>query len=213
MKAMITLLALLFSCSMADAAKPMTPDMALKMLMEGNDRFVQGKFTHTSYAAEARDKMVEKQTPFVAIVGCSDSRVPPELVFDRGLGELFVVRDAGNVVGAIEMDSVEFAVAKLNVPLIVVLGHQNCGAVKASLLGKDNVPELDNILPMIETALKGCDTIGANALANAIQCNVKYGVEILKKSPTIAPLLAKKQVKIVGAYYDIETGKVTLTDQ
>jgi carbonic anhydrase len=180
------------------------------MLMEGNSNFLKGKCTHPSYSDEAKDKMLEGQTPIAAIISCSDSRVPPELIFDKGLGELFVVRDAGNVVGPIEMDSLEFAVATLKVPLVMVMGHQNCGAVKATLQGKDNVPELENILPLIESALKDCDTVGPNALANAVDCNVRKGVETLKKSPTIAPLLTQKKVKIVGAYYEIETGKVTL---
>jgi carbonic anhydrase len=154
--------------------------------------------------------MLEQQNPFAAIVECSDSRVPPELVFDRGLGELFVVRDAGNVIGPIEMDSIEFAAASLKVPLIVVLGHQNCGAVKATISGKEISPELDNIAPLIEDALKTCDTIGANALVNAIHCNVKKGVLILKNSPTIRPLIEQKKVRVVGAYYEIATGRVTI---
>lgn len=186
------------------------PDEALQMLLDGNDRFVKGQVHHLSYLAEAKDKLLEKQNPFAAIVGCSDSRVPPELVFDRGLGELFVVRDAGNVIGPIEMDSVEFAAASLKVPLIVVLGHQNCGAVKATLSGIQTCPELDNIVPLIEDALKGCDTVGGNALVNAIHCNVKKGVLTLKNSPTIRPLLVQKKVKVVGAYYEIATGKVTI---
>ena len=109
------------------------------------------------------------------------------------------------------MDSVEFAIATLKVPLVVVMGHQNCGAVKATLVGKDNVPELDNILPLIESALKGCDTIGANALVNAINCNVKKGVGDIEELANDRSLLRQKKVKIVGAYYEIETGKVTLT--
>ncbi len=132
------------------SSAPVSPDQALQMLMEGNQRFVQGQVLHPSYSAEAKDKLLEQQNPIVAIVGCSDSRVPPELIFDRGLGELFVVRDAGNVVGPIEMDSVEFAAASLKVPLILVLGHQNCGAVKATLSGKQAHPELDNIFPSLK---------------------------------------------------------------
>jgi carbonic anhydrase len=178
--------------------------------MEGNDHFVKGAMTHISYLSEAKDKTLDKQTPFAAIVGCSDSRVPPEIIFDRGLGELFVVRDAGNVVGPIEMDSVEFAVASLKVPLVVVLGHQNCGAVTAALSGQEKVPELDNIFPLIDGALKNCKMIGPDKLVSAIYCNVNKSVEILKNSPTIAPILAQKKVKVVGAYYEISSGKVHL---
>ena len=185
----------------AYAAPPPSPEKALQMLLEGNAHFVSDQMVHTSHLTEAKDKMLEGQSPFAAIVGCSDSRVPPELIFDRGLGELFVVRDAGNVVGPIEMDSVEFAVAHLKVPLVIVLGHQNCGAVNATLEGQKNVPELENIFPLIESALSKCDSVGDNRLVNAIKCNVKKGVATLKNSPTIAPLLKQKKVKVVGAYY------------
>ncbi len=190
--------------------KAPSPDKALAMLMEGNEHFVKGKIIHLSYADEAKDKLLENQNPFAAIIGCSDSRVPPELIFDQGLGDLFVVRDAGNVVGPIEMDSVEFAVAKLNVPLVVVLGHQNCAAVKAALSGRDNVPELDNIFPLIDKAFHACQNNVPDELIEAIYCNIREGVEILKTSPTIAPFVAKKKVKIVGAYFDFESGKVSL---
>jgi carbonic anhydrase len=203
----LALAALLLSGS-AEATP--TPDQALEMLLEGNRHFIKGETSHPSYLKEAKDQMLEKQTPFAVIMGCSDSRVPPELIFDRGLGELFVVRDAGNVVGPIEMDSVEFAVARLNVPLVVVLGHQNCGAVNATLSGQAGVPELENIYPLIEDALKNCKMTGSSKLVHAIYCNVNKSVETLKNSPTIAPILAQKKVKIVGAYYEIATGKVNL---
>jgi carbonic anhydrase len=199
------------SSTNAEAPANITPLKALSLLMEGNNHFVKSEMKHLFYAAEAKDKLLEQQTPFAIIVGCSDSRVPPEIIFDRGLGELFVVRIAGNVIGPIEMDSVEFAVKHLNVPLVMVMGHQNCGAVKAVLTESENVPpELDAIYPLIKGALKGCETIGANALVNAINCNVKKGVETLKKSPVIEPFLIQKKVKVVGAYFNFETGKVQL---
>jgi carbonic anhydrase len=201
-----------FGCalSLAASAASLTPEKALEQLLEGNAHFVSNTSVHDSYLKEAKDNLLEKQTPFAAIVGCSDSRVPPELIFDTGLGELFVIRDAGNVVGPIEMDSAEFAAASLKVPIIVVLGHQNCGAVKATLVGRENVPELDNIFPLIDAALHQCKMDEKDVLVNAIKCNVKKGVETLKQSPSIAPLLEQKKVKVVGAYYEIATGKVTL---
>jgi carbonic anhydrase len=196
------------SMNVADVKK-MSSSQALELLMAGNTRFVNGKSTHLSYDKEAHDQMLEGQSPFAAILGCSDSRVPPEVIFDCGLGELFTVRDAGNVVGPIEMDSIEFAVGQLHVPLVMVLGHQNCGAVNAALKGS-HVPELDTILPLINEGLKTCDSVGGTPLANAIDCNVKKSMQILRKSPTIAPLLAQKKVKIIGGYYNIDTGKVVL---
>jgi carbonic anhydrase len=193
----------------AAAPKAPTPMQALSMLMEGNQHFVKGEMKHISYASEAKDRMLENQTPFAVIVGCSDSRVPPEVIFDRGLGELFVIRVAGNVLGPIEIDSVNFAVKQLNVPLVMVLGHQNCGAVNASLNG--TAPEfLDAIYPLIKEALEKCVTIGPNALANAISCNVKKGVDILKSSSTLAARIEQKKVKIVGGYFEFDTGKVNL---
>lgn len=189
-----------------------TPEEALSRLLEGNSHFVNNTNVHVSYLTEAKDTLLEKQTPFAAIVGCSDSRVPPELIFDTGLGDLFVIRDAGNVIGPIEMDSAEFAANSLKVPVIVVMGHQNCGAIKATLVGRNNVPELENIFPLIDTALKKCKSHDKDLLVNAIKCNVRGGVETLKKSPTIAPLLKQGKVKVVGAYYEISTGKVTLIE-
>ncbi|MEN9343810.1 MAG: carbonic anhydrase [Chlamydiota bacterium] len=189
-------------------ASPKTPEQAFNSLIEGNKRFLEGKCSHPSHAAEARSDLVEKQIPFAAIIGCSDSRVPPEIIFDQGLGDLFVVRDAGNVIGPIETDSVEFAAMKLEVPLIVVLGHQNCGAIKACLNGKDAVPELDQIFPYIDAAFHRCGKEHPLQLKEAIYCNIKNGVETLAKSPTIAPLIQSKKIKVIGAYFEIETGKV-----
>jgi carbonic anhydrase len=189
-KLLLTLFSCL-SCSLSHADL-MTPDQALQRLLDGNQHFVNGNSTHPSYVAEAKSKLLEGQNPFAIIIGCSDSRVPPELIFDAGLGDLFVIRDAGNVIGPIEMDSAEFAVDKLNVPIVMVLGHQNCGAIKATLAGKDNVRELESIYPLIQKALKGCTILGESPIVNATKCNVKKGVEILKNSPTISPLLAQK---------------------
>jgi carbonic anhydrase len=193
----------------ADVPNSLTPTKVLSLLLEGNDHFVKGEMKHLSYATEAKNKLLEKQTPMAAIVGCSDSRVPPELIFDRGLGELFVVRVAGNVIGPIEMDSVEFAVERLKVPLVMVVGHQNCGAVNA-VFKKENIPEIETIYPMIDGALKNCTMNITNSLVNAIECNVKKGVDVLKKSPTLAPLIAQQKVKVVGAYFDFESGKISL---
>jgi carbonic anhydrase len=204
-------LATLFAETHARLVEP-SPDQALEMLLDGNKHFIHGEITHLSYMAEAKDKLLEKQMPFAVIVGCSDARVPPELIFDRGLGELFVVRDAGNVVGPIEMDSVEFAVAKLNTPLVLVMGHQNCGAITAALNGRDHVPELDQIFPLIDAALAPCKMHKdkTRKLVQAIECNVRKGVETLKNSPTIAPLIAKGKVKVLGAYFDMVSGEVRI---
>jgi carbonic anhydrase len=202
--------AFIYSSANAAASPSNNPSEVLSKLLDGNRRFIKEETQHPSYHLEAKNKLLEKQMPIAVIVGCSDSRVPPELIFDRGLGELFVVRVAGNVIGPIEMDSVEFAVERLKVPLVMVVGHQNCGAVQAALSGRENVPELESIYPLIDSALKNCDTIGSNALVDAIQCNVKKGVTLLKNSPTIAPYIAQKKVQVMGAYFDFETGKISV---
>ncbi len=151
-----------------------------------------------------------KANPFAVIVG-RRFQGAPELIFDRGLGRIIRrARCRANVVGPIEMDSVDFAVGALKVPLVVVLGHQNCGAVKATLAGKAKYPDLGSIIPLIESSLKDCEMIGNSSLVDAINCNVSKGVKTLKNAPTIAPLLKEKKVKVVGAYYEIATGKVTL---
>lgn len=193
----------------AESQNTLSPQGALKRLMDGNKRFVSREFIHKNFAQEAAD-LKEGQAPFAVIVGCSDSRVPPEIIFDQGPGDLFVVRDAGNVIGPIELDSTMFAVNKLNTPLVIVLGHENCGAVKATLLGQSHVPELASIFPLIEKGIKQCQQTQGDLLVNAIQCNVKEGVRILKAQPAIAQLIKEKKLEIVGAYFDFDEGKVSL---
>ncbi len=183
---------------------------SLSQLLQGNDRYVQGKSQHASLAAESKNPQMMSDRPRAIIVGCSDARVPPEIIFDQGLGDLFVIRVAGNVVGPIELDSVEFAVAKMNVPLVIVLGHEGCKAVQATLKGRENVPELDAIYPLIDKGFKQCGIDSAASLMKAIDCNVQRGVTIIKNSPTLAPYITQKKVRVMGAYYDINNGKVTV---
>lgn len=187
-----------------------TSNEALQKLMDGNKQFTLGKPVHKNLGLEGLSALKEEQEPFAVVIGCSDSRVPPEIIFDQGLGEIFVVRVAGNVVGPIELDSVEYAVEKLHCPLVIVLGHENCGAVKATLLGQQNVPELDNIYPLIAPALKKCQAQKGDIVMNAVKCNVKEGVSFLKSTPLIAKHIAANRVRVVGAYYDFDHGKVTI---
>ncbi|MBS0653223.1 MAG: carbonic anhydrase [Verrucomicrobia bacterium] len=197
-------------CFAQEKSQQPTGEVALQRLMAGNSRFTSGQSIHKNLGLEGLSELKEGQEPFAVIIGCSDSRVPPEIVFDQGLGDIFVVRDAGNVIGPIELDSVEFAVDKLHCPLVIVLGHENCGAVKATLLGQENVPELDNIYPLIAPALKKCQAQKGDILMNAIKCNVKEGVRYLKSTPLIAKHIAANGLKVVGGYYDFDHGKVTI---
>ena len=190
----------LFLISSAYAA---TPDEGLRLLKEGNQRFVDDKMLHCDKTTERREAVTSKQMPFAAIVGCSDSRVSPEIVFDQGIGDLFVVRVAGNVVGPVELDSVEYAVLQLKSSLVLVLGHESCGAVTAVLQGKGAV--IEAVAQRIQSALTGSPT-----LVEAIKANVRHGVETIKKSPSLAPLIKAGQLKVIGGYYYLNSGKVEI---
>lgn len=197
-------------CAAAAKADQSAPDAALQQLMEGNNRFASGKSIHSNLAAEGLSGLKEGQEPRAVIIGCSDSRVPPEVIFDQGLGDLFVVRVAGNVIGPIELDSAQYAAEKLHSPLIIVLGHENCGAVSATLLGQKNVPELGNIYPLIAPALKTCKGQKGDLVTQAIKCNAAQGVHFLKSTPLLSQLIAAKKLNIVAGYYDFDDGKVTI---
>jgi len=200
----------LFLMAQTGTFAAISPDEALEKLIAGNKRFSAGKSTHKKWEQEARQKKSASQEPFAVILGCSDSRTPPELLFDQGLGDLFVVRVAGNVVGDIELASIEYGVAHLHSPLIVVLGHQGCGAVTAALQGPSAQSDLHEIYPLIASAITECKQAGTEGLVDVIYCNVRHSVQTLKSASALVPFLDKKKLKIVGGYYDFQTGKVTL---
>lgn len=189
-----------------------TSAAALEELLRGNERFISNQPIHKNLSQEARESSKEGQTPFAAIVGCSDARVPPEIIFDQGLGDLFVIRDAGNVIGPIELDSVEFAAEKLQVPLVVVMGHENCGAIGAALKGPGYIPELEAIYPLIEPALKDC-ALSKDPMRLAVECNAKHAANDLRSTPLLARLIQQGQLRIVAAYYDLGQGKVTILSE
>ena len=186
-------------------------DASLKQLMEGNLRYVNNTTENNNKSLnEQRKALVSSQKPFAIIVGCSDSRVPPEIIFDQSLGALFVVRVAGNVVGPIEMDSIEFSADQLLTPLILVLGHQGCGAVRAVLQDQTMDPDLANIAPIIQEAVNQVKGMPGDPLKNAIQANVRLTMGHLKDNSTLGALIEKKKLKIMGGYYELESGKVEL---
>jgi carbonic anhydrase len=162
--------------------------------------------------------LAEGQRPEAVIIGCSDSRVPPEILFDQGVGDLFVVRVAGNVVsgaGAVVKGSIEYAVAELQVPLIMVLGHSNCGAVKAAVTHIDEHDPLpgaiNDLVGLIKPAVERVQTRPGDKLDNAIRANVALGVERLKSmAPILATAESEGRLKIVGATYELRTGRVSL---
>jgi carbonic anhydrase len=185
-----------------------TPEEALKKLMDGNARYANDEMLHPRRDLVRRQATLASQEPFAIILACSDSRVPPEILFDQGVGDLFVVRVAGNVVGPIELDSIEFAALYLHSSLIFVLGHENCSAVTAVLNGQTK--DIKTIAKLIKPAVKESRFEQGNRLENAIKDNVENGVHYLKRSPELAHLIDEKQIAVVGGYYNLKTGVVTL---
>ncbi len=192
------------------ALGPLEPEAAWKILMEGNQHFVAGQPSHPNQDANRRAESSLEQRPFAAILGCADSRVAPEILFDQGLGDLFVVRVAGNTPDDFLMGSLEYAVAHLGIQLIVVLGHEECGAVQASLLRKTYPGHIESILNAIRQAppLQTCER--KQALSCAMEANVQHVVEKIKRDPPIlSQEVAAGRVQVIGAYYDLKNGAVT----
>ncbi len=191
----------------------------LKRLLEGNQRFMKGEAASPRRGPDDFRPLAEGQRPIAVIVGCSDSRVPPELLFDQGVGDLFVIRVAGNVVkgaGAPVKGSIEYGVAELGASLVMVLGHSECGAVKAAikhLEDKDALPgAIEPLVNSIRPAVVKARSMPGNLLDNALRANVAIGVDLLRDlQPIVAPAVKRGQVKVVGAMYDLRTGSVTLT--
>jgi carbonic anhydrase len=207
----MTLIRPLFVCLLLAAnliAAEVNPTAAIKMLMEGNERYVNNKPQVSNQLEKKRKGLLSSQAPFAIIIGCSDSRVPPEIIFDQSLGDIFVVRIAGNVVGPLEMDSIEFAADKLFCPLIFVLGHQGCGAVNAVLAGKAVDDDLQHIAPLIQKAVDASKNLPGDRLKNAIVANVQLNMSRLEKNTVLKSLIDKKKLKVIGGYYDLQSGKV-----
>lgn len=194
-------------------------DEALQRLIDGNERFLKGEARHASQSRETLSELAAGQHPFATILGCSDSRVPPEWIFDAGLGELFVVRVAGAVLSPEVAGSLQYAGRHLKTPLMVVLGHERCGAIEAALQVKnERVQQLsriqllvDNILP----ALAGLDPHlpPAAQLAEAVERTVRWTVRTIIESPEgQAREVEGGRVRCVGAIYEIETGRVRFLD-
>lgn len=182
---------------------PPSPQEAYDRLVQGNLRYTEGHIQRTSRHSLRRMELHEKQKPFAVIVGCSDSRVPPEIIFDQGLGDLFVVRVAGQVVGPIELDSIEYGVKYLGATVVMVLGHENCGAVGSVLSGQ--TAAIEDVAALIQPAIVSAEP---KTLENAVKANVRYVVEHLKNTPVIGQLRAEGKVNVVGGYYHLPDGRV-----
>lgn len=190
-------------------------DDSLKMLLEGNARYVAAKAQHPAQSAERRMELAKGQYPFAVILGCADSRVPPELLFDQGLGDLFVVRVAGNVADDAVIGSVEYGVEHLHAPLVMVLGHEKCGAVQAAIETAAQMGEapghIGALTKPIQPAVAQAKTQGGDLLDTAVIANVGFVTAQLKTSePIIGEMVGHGHVKVVGARYDLDTGEVTV---
>jgi len=201
---------LLMSTALANGTEVgVNAEEAMKLLVDGNQRFVTEKYAENNIGQTRREEIAKGQHPFAIIVSCSDSRVPPELVFDEGLGDLFVIRTAGEVVDDVALGSIEYAIEHLGVKLVVVLGHQECGAVKATVAGGEVPGHIAAIAKAIVPAVNQAKLQQGDLLSNAVAANVDLIVGKLHKSePIIKESIEKDHVDVVGAVYDLKTGRV-----
>ena len=194
----------------ASAQTTLSPEAALQQLIDGNRRFIEGRMTSFDEDLNVLNaKTAEKQEPFAAVLSCADSRVPVELIFDQSIGHLFVARVAGNIATSAMIASLEYGVAVLGTKAIMVLGHANCGAVKASIEAKAVPGQISALYPYIRPAV---DQAGPD-LDAAIKANAKIQAALLRQSsPVLAEHIKQNQLKIVASYYDLASGKVTMID-
>jgi carbonic anhydrase len=204
-------------CLAADL--PMSADAALARMTAGNARFVAGTPTHPGQTKDRRSELAGRQHPFALVLSCADSRVPPELVFDQGLGDLFVVRSAGQVVDRAVLGSIQYAVAVLKTPLLVVLGHRKCGAVQATMdaVANRSAPsgtDIDALVAAIRPAVEAAEEDGSGDLLDrSVGKNVDRILEQLQAAEVLAPAVESKELVVVGAVYDLASGAVHFTER
>ena len=188
-----------------------SPDAVIAELKAGNQRHVSTNYKRKNHKTLARRiELAKGQHPGAIILSCADSRVPPEIIFDQGLGDLFVVRVAGNIVEDLGLGSIEYAAEHLGSKLIVVLGHERCGAVDATLKGGEAPGHIAALVKKIQPAVEKSKDMPGDKLDNAVITNVRLVVEELKRSqPMLTEMAAQGKIKIVGARYDLDTGVVT----
>jgi len=191
-----------------------TAGQALARLVAGNERFVRGKARFPTAGKEVLAALMKGQRPYATILGCSDSRVPPELLFDAGFGELFIIRVAGNIISAEVLGTLQYAAVHLRTPLFVVLGHQGCGAVQAALATMlHGARERKRIAALLGSIIPGLRDIraGGNAAARleaAVEANVRWSMHQLLETPEARSRQAEGTMKLVGAIYELATGRV-----
>ncbi len=182
----------------------MTPEAALQRLIEGNERFMKDSSFCPDRTQDRRAASAAKQKPFAIVLGCSDSRVPPELAFDQGIGDIFVVRVAGNVVGGTELASIEYSAIYNHSAIVVVLGHESCGAVTAVVNHK--TAGIEPIAELIKPAVNK----EHHSLDDVIENNIRNSVKLIREAAPIAELIKERKIDVVGAFYNLNTGKIRI---
>ena len=186
-------------------------DQALQELMEGNKRFVSANLTHLDQTLKRPTEAAAVQHPLAVILSCSDSQAPPEIVFDQGLGDLFVIRIAGHVINEAVLGSAEYAVEHLGASLIMVMGHKRCGAVAEALKTGEAAGHLQILVESLKPAVRRGKGIPGDPLDNAVKANIEMVVHRLRTSrPILAERVEKNKLRIVGANYDSDTGRVDI---
>lgn len=198
-------------------AKQASEKNDLERLLNGNQRFLENHPIHPDQTLERIRDLKKGQHPFAVIVSCSDSRLPTELIFDQGLGDLFVIRNAGNIISDYELGSIEYAVEHLDTKLIVVLGHSECGAIGAFIdHKKDSIPNhIQNIIDYIknEPEEKEIDEKSVSYYEKAVEANINHGVNVISESePILAELIKNKKVTIIGMKYQLNDGRITILE-
>lgn len=194
-------------------SRPATPAAAFERLMDGNKRWVNGNLQHPDRDPSRREFVAMKQEPFGAVLSCIDSRVPPELLFDTGLGDLYVMRTGGQAVGPVVIGSVEYGPMTGGTPLVVVLGHQRCGAIDAAYKAMHGGTTLPGNLEAISQALRpayeqAVKKGGSDPVETMTRAQIKLTADNLRANRDLAPLVKKGSLAVVGAYYSLDTGKV-----
>jgi len=195
------------------AVSPYTADEALARLIAGNDRFVKGEARFPTVQKDVLAALAKEQHPYATILGCSDSRVPPELIFDAGFGELFVIRVAGNVVSPEIMGTLQYAGVHLRTPLFVVLGHEGCGAVTAALAAKTLSSEPEHISRLLDDILPGLRDLPhastpQQEMRLAVEANTRWSMRQILETPEAKARKLEGKMKLVGGIYELETGRV-----
>jgi carbonic anhydrase len=194
----------------AIAQNNVLPAVALEMLIAGNLRFVSSLRQNPNQTFTRITEVAPSQAPFAAILGCADSRFPTEIIFDRGFGDIFVCRVAGNVATPEEIGSLEFGTLVLGAKVLMVVGHENCGAVKAAIAGAPVPGQIGSLIDSIKPAVESSKNLPGDKVANAVKANIVLQAKRLKQSPVISQLILQGKLLVVGGYYDLDTGAVTI---